>query len=351
MIGQGRALLTPPLKRLVLLLPGHLTACIDQPPPGRLAAIARHHHAHHTRAASAGVCADRLGDHTVRGGPAGRYLLHQVQYGFHVVLSHFAHLSMIADEMSETTSPAEPYVCPHCDESHEHTHLDPREVVLSLRKRLAAVTTVRAVLLALSLAAGLLLLSPTAVLTFACAGIVAWALAMAAGLVAGSIDLNRRGGSVAAGSRATQDRFMTVSVLAGAAATPILALLLALVGRSFTGGTGLAEAVPVAAGSAVGWLAVSAVVESVRSMRMRNLLGAESRAGEGAREAAVSLDGDTVQWRELVTMALTALLVGVWVLACSLIPLLVVVLVPLHVALAVFSRRMAAGSGAERAAG
>lgn len=253
--------------------------------------------------------------------------------------------------MSETTSPTEPYVCPHCDETHEHTHTDPREVVLGFRRRLAAVTTVRLVLLVAALAAALILWAPTAVLTFACAGVLAWALAMAAGLVAGTVDLNRRGGATAAKSQAAQRRFMTVSVLAGAAVTPVLALLVALAGRAWTGSTELSAGLGVAAGAAVGWLAVSAVIESVRSLRMRTLLGADTRAGEGAREAAVDLGGHTAQWRELFTMALTAVLVGVWVVGCFLIPFLVVVLVPLHVALAVFTRRLVGDTGAERAAG
>lgn len=253
--------------------------------------------------------------------------------------------------MSETTSPAEPYVCPHCDETHEHTHVDPRELVLGLRRRLVTVTALRGILLVAGLLASMLLLPPTAVLTFACTGVLAWALAMAAGLVAGSVDLNRRGGADAAKTRAAQERFMTVSVLAGAAATPVLALLIALAGRSWTGAAGLSEALGVAAGAGVGWLAVSVIVESVRSMRMRSLLGADTRAGEGAREAAVDMGGRTAQWRELVTMVLTAVLVGVWVLGCFLMPLLVVVLVPLHLVLAVFSRRLVGNSAAERSAG
>lgn len=253
--------------------------------------------------------------------------------------------------MSETTSPTEPYVCPHCDQTHEHTHTDPREVVLAFRRRLATVTTVRLVLLVAALAAALLLLAPTAVLTFACTGLLAWALAMAGGLVAGTVDLNRRGGAAVARSQASQQRFMTVSVLAGAAITPVLALLIALADRAWTGGTDLASGLPVAAGAAVGWLGVSAVVESARSLRMRALLGADTRAGEGAREAAVDLGGHTAQWRELFTMALTAVLVGLWVVGCFLIPFLVVVLVPLHVAVAVFSRRLVGDSSAERSAG
>src|SRR5699024_11515543 len=128
----------------------------------------------------------------------------------------------------------------------------PREVVLGSRGRRSTVTTVLLVLLVAALAAALLLLAPTAVLTFACTGLLAWALAMVAGLVAGTVDLNRRGGAAAAKSQASQQRFMTISVLAGAAITPALALLIPLAGPAWTGASDLASGLPVAAAVAVG---------------------------------------------------------------------------------------------------
>src|SRR5699024_11322179 len=68
--GERSTLLAPPLQGLVALVPSHLPARVDQAPPRRITAVARHHHPHHPRTAPAGGTADRLGDHSVRGGAA-----------------------------------------------------------------------------------------------------------------------------------------------------------------------------------------------------------------------------------------------------------------------------------------
>lgn len=246
---------------------------------------------------------------------------------------------MISYEMSETPAPAEPYICPHCEATHEHDHVDEPAVVRAHRSRLAAASGVRAVLVLLALVIVLLLLPATAGLALVGAGLLAWGLATAAGVLVASADLARRGGDTR--DRSAERRLVTVSVLTGAALTPVLALLIALAGRSWVDGPG--ALVAVAAAAATGWLAGSAAADVVRALRLRTLLTTDSRAGEVARASAVRYREQSDEWRQLATVLGTALLVGLWVALCQLLPLAVVVLVPLHVALVAGTRRLISG--------
>src|SRR5699024_6099009 len=242
---QRDALLPPAGQRLTGLVPGHLPAGVDQPPPRGVAAVAGHHHADHPGAAAPGHRADGLGDHPVRAGPAGRDASHRVQHRLHVVLRHLTHLPMISHEMTDTPAPAEPYVCPHCEETHAHEHVDSRAVVLAHRRRLAVVSAARIVLVLLAVVGVLLWLPATA-------------------------DLARQGGqgqAAGAGSR----RLVTVAVLTGAALTPVAALLVALAGRALVDGTGPGAAAMVATAAGTGWLTASAAADVVRALRLRSL--------------------------------------------------------------------------------
>ncbi|HIZ34866.1 MAG TPA: hypothetical protein H9815_03740 [Candidatus Ruania gallistercoris] len=239
--------------------------------------------------------------------------------------------------MSETPVPAEPYICPHCEATHEHDHVDERAVVGHYRTRLAVVCGVRALLVLLAVAGVLLWLPPTAGLTLVGAGVLAWVLATAAGLLVASVDLARRGGD--AQQAASERRLVTVSVLTGAALTPVLALLVALVGRAWAD-EGAVTVLSVSAAAATGWLAGSAGAEVVRALRLRSLLVADTRAGEVARASAVRHREHTGEWRQLGTVVATALLVGLWVALCQLMPVVAVVLVPLHLALVAGTRRL-----------
>lgn len=246
---------------------------------------------------------------------------------------------MISHEMTDTPAPAEPYVCPHCEETHVHEHVDERAVVLAHRRRLVVVSAIRTVLVLLALVGVLLWLPVTAGLTLVASAVLAWALATAAGLLVASVDLARRGsqGQVAG---ADSRRLVTVSVLTGAVLTPVLALLVALVGRAVVDGSGAGAAALTAAAAATGWLTASAAADIVRALRLRALLGAESRAGEVARAAAVRTRDRADEWPQLATVVVTAAVVGLWVGLCHLLPAVVVVLVPLHVALVALSRRL-----------
>lgn len=243
---------------------------------------------------------------------------------------------MISDEMSETPAAAEPYICPHCEATHKHDHVDERAVVRAHRSRLATVSGLRAVVVLLAITGVGLLLPATAALTWVGAGVLAWLVATAVGVLVAAGDLARRGDDTRRST--TERRLVTVSVLTGAALTPVLALLIALAGRAWADGSGAILAVPVAA--ATGWLAGSAGADVVRALRLRRLLAADSRPGEVARAAAVREREHRDEWRQLATVLATALLVGAWVALCQLMPLVVVVLVPLHLALVSGTRRL-----------
>lgn len=243
--------------------------------------------------------------------------------------------------MTESPAPAEPYVCPHCEATHEHQHVDERAVVLTHRRRLAVVSGIRGVLAALAMLGALILLPVTAGLTLVGSGVLAWLLATATGLAVASLNLARSGGDLPRGS-AAERRLVTVSVLTGAVLTPLLALLVGLLGRAVVEGRG-AAAVAVAAAAATGWFVGSALADAVRALRLRALLGAESRAGEVARASSVRSRDTADEWPQLATGVGTAVVVGLWVALCHLLPVVVVVLVPLHVALVALSRRLLSG--------
>ncbi|WP_168211578.1 hypothetical protein [Ruania zhangjianzhongii] len=236
--------------------------------------------------------------------------------------------------MSETPAPAEPYICPHCEATHEHDHVDERAVVRGYRSRLAVVSGLRAALVLLAVVTVGLLLPATAGLTWVGAGLLAWLIATAVGLLVASADLARRDGN--APRTATERRLVTVSVLTGAALTPVLALLVALAGRAWADGS----IVAVAVAAATGWLAGSAAADVVRALRLRGLLAADSRAGEVSRASAVREREHSDEWRQLVTVVATALIMGLWVALCWLLPAVAVVLVPLHLALVAGTRRL-----------
>ena len=241
---------------------------------------------------------------------------------------------MISDEMSETPAAAEPYICPHCEATHEHDHVDEHAVVRAHRSRLGTVSALRVVVVLLAIVAMILLLPATAALTWVGAGVLAWLVATAVGVLVAAANLARRGDDTRRST--TERRLVTVSVLTGAALTPVLALLIALAGRTWAD----ASIVAVSVAAATGWLAGSAGADVVRALRLRRLLAAESRPGEVARAAAVREREHSDEWRQLVTVLATALLVGAWVALCQLIPIVVVVLVPLHLALVAGTRRL-----------
>lgn len=171
------------------------------------------------------------------------------------------------------------------------------------------------------------------------AGGLAWPLTTAAGLlVAGALhrpaqtdDPARAHGSY---------RALALGTVAAAAATPIAALLVVLV---LPGGEAGAAWWTTALGAGAGWVATALTADILGALRMRALLLAPGRGGDAARAAAARGPALRLARHLAGTMAAGGAF-ATWVLALGVLPVLVLVLVPLHAALAalVAGRRAAA---------
>ncbi|WP_163542955.1 hypothetical protein [Occultella kanbiaonis] len=233
------------------------------------------------------------------------------------------------------------YVCPHCEATHEHDHVDEHAVVLARLTSLARFAWLRVGIGVLALVALLVLTPPTAALAYVLAGLVAWALTTALGLLVASVRAARTGNR-------REGAFVLTAVLAGAALTPLAAFGVALAARDGLAGAGgsgssplaLGAATAVAVAAALGWYLGSAGSEVVGTISLRRLLLQESRAGEAARDVAVRTRASGHPVSDLVWTVASALVFGLWVFACQFLPVLVIVLIPLHVALLVLSRRL-----------
>lgn len=217
----------------------------------------------------------------------------------------------------------ETHACPHCDSTDSHVHLDSAEHARTRRSRLLSLIGSRLGLL-IAAAAALAVLAPsTWWLVGAGLGLVAWVVVTGAGVVAGSVSA----------ARTSRLRALMIGALSAAALTPLAALALALVRGSVD---------PWFAGAAaVGFFAGAAGAEALRMWRLRALFGQDTRAGEIARDAAALTRDRDNDAGDLAWTALQAVLVGGWVLLCALLPVLAIVLVPLHVAAVTLIRRQA----------
>ena len=133
-------------------------------------------------------------------------------------------------------------------------------------------------------------------------------------------------------SRVGRIRALLLGALLAAALTPALAAIAARMDPM---------AWTFAAMVAVGYLAGAFAAEAVRLWRLRALLGQDTREGEVARDsAAITRDQDR-DVADLAATAVMAVLVGGYVWMTGALPVLVVVLVPLHVAIVALLRRTA----------
>jgi len=227
--------------------------------------------------------------------------------------------------MSTAGTPAEPYVCDHCDDSVPHQHVD--EVPLVERYRTALRRSVLGVAaVGLLLAVAVVLGGREAALAIPL-GAVAWTVSSALGLLVLALVRTRRStpAAVIAGAVAT------------AAAAPLLALLVAAATDGAVGWRAVA--------GTLGWLAVSGTVSGVRASQLGTLLTAHTREGEAARSGVIRTGGRPSPYIEAVWLVATAVVFGLCVAATAVLPVLVVVLVPLNVAVAVLSRRLQTRSG------
>lgn len=206
------------------------------------------------------------------------------------------------------------HTCAHCDSTEDHEHLDEKGLVDGFLSQLRTSGMVRIVLGLAAAVAGFVYV-PMAVVT----GVAGWAIATGAGIAAMSAARIKLGTAKA----------VVLGTVASAAITPVLAWAIATwVGRDL----------PVALAAAGGWFAAIAVAELVRDRNLSALLTADSRDGEAARQG-VLFGNPTSPWVGLAWSIFTAGLVGLWVWVIGLLPLAVLPLVPLHVVLALWTRK------------
>lgn len=214
--------------------------------------------------------------------------------------------------------------CSHCA-AGDHDHLDSRDHARTRRRQLAGFIAARIAIMLVALIAPAALLSSPGLATVTLAvgiGVALWVLTIAAGVLVSAL-LLRRVGRVSA---------MMSGALAAAGLTPPLALGAA----AFGPGTWL-YATMVAAGFLTG----AFTSEAVRLWQLRALLGQDTRAGEVARDSAAITHAQDQDVSDLLSTLLMAALVGAYVWLTGLLWILVVVLVPLHVAVVALRRRKA----------
>lgn len=216
------------------------------------------------------------------------------------------------------------HVCAHGDDTVPREHVDAYAVVVARRRSLATFSWVRITIAVVVLAALLVLMPfPTTAVAVA-AGLISSALTTAMGLLA----------AVVVGTRVPPLRRVLAAVVTAAALTPVAALLVALA---------LDGAPSVPLGAALGWFLGAGSSGVVRAGRLRALLGSDTRAGEVARDAAVRTREEASDTADLTWTLITAAVFGLWVLVCSVLPVVAAVLVPLHVVLVVLTRRLRPG--------
>ncbi len=222
--------------------------------------------------------------------------------------------------------------CEHCGSTDPgHTHrdtaaLDARRAALG--RWSAAMVGVLAGTTGATVAALSTTGVPLAALGLVLGGALAWAGATAGGVLAVGLTQGPRGERPlppAAG--------FAVGALATAALTPVAALAVALVARSL-------DVPPWSAAvcAGVGWLLAGGVAFVVATTRLRADLLAPGSRGDQARSVAARATrrGDL---RAFLAVVGTAVVAAVWVGVLQSLPLLVLVLVPLHVAVAALTVR------------
>lgn len=220
--------------------------------------------------------------------------------------------------MDATPDPAA-HGCAHCDDSTPHSHVDERPLVVGYREALlrAIVGSIGLTLLGVAIAVPQIGRTGGGYV----AGMLAWLVATGVGLLVVAL--------------VRQQRTVGAAIIAGAVATAAVSPLLALItAQLLTGGRAW-----FALAAAVGWLAASTLVAGIRAGNLRQLLAADTREGEAARGAIGRTQGRPSPYVESAWAVLTAVVFGLCVLATSVLPWVVVVLVPLNVVLAMLSRR------------
>jgi hypothetical protein len=217
--------------------------------------------------------------------------------------------------------------CEHCDGSLAHEHVDIAEV----RSRVRSLTrwvVVRGLLVLAGAGIGVAALAtsttaqamagPVAALVLA--GVAAWLVVTVLTVAVAGLALQRR-----ARTEPAPDIALAIGSVAGAAGTPVAALAVALLsGAPWWTAT-------LAAG--LGWAGAAILADLVGGLRLRAGLLAGGRTAESRRLAGRGMAGSADPGQLVATMLGAAVFAG-WVAALDVLPVLVVVLVPLHAGLA-----------------
>lgn len=217
-----------------------------------------------------------------------------------------------------TTRPAPdpaPYRCEHCDDSVPHEHLDVRAVIEDARDAARSRALRRLVVAGVVLVAALVL----AVVVAGVAAALGSAALTAAGWVV--VTVTALGVVGAARARTSDARALVTGALVSAALVPLVALAVA----ALVGGW------PAAVVAGATWLACGAVAEGVKARTWRALLLTEGDDGERARARAVAQRGRAPQGAGRWLVQAAAVGLATWLL--TVVPAVVLVLVPLSVAL------------------
>ncbi len=210
--------------------------------------------------------------------------------------------------------------CTNCSADHEHFDTGAH----AHKRRAAMAWAVAGRLAVLKIGVDLLLLLPSiggASIAMG-AGLAIWALATGVGVLVAGLTMAKRGTPAAA--------------MAGSLATAAITPLLIGVAVLTVPGPALH---PLAV--AVGYLIGGFGAETLRLVRLRALLGAESREGEVARESAAITAHRDNDLADFLGTGMIGVLVGAYTYLIALLPPLALVLAPLHVAGIALHRRRA----------
>lgn len=218
------------------------------------------------------------------------------------------------------------HTCDHCDSSTPHSHEDPLTYTrsyLATTKKLIVVRTGLAAAAFIALIA-ISWQTNTSIMAFA-AGVLGWLVV----LIAGLLSLNAQ---PTAGTKA-----FLISTIVAAAITPVAAFGIAL----WRPGTSGASAWVTVATASLGWFLAALITDVLRARQLRIMLTANDRDGEVARDALTKMPN--TQASELMWSIATPALVAGYIWLCIALPLVVIMLIPLHVVISLWSRRSTMG--------
>lgn len=217
-------------------------------------------------------------------------------------------------------SPTAGAACAHCDGSTPHSHVDHGPLIQTYRTQLRIVVIGLATMSVLAVLAVLVFGGPArSALALAA---LAWFAAIVAGTQVHAV--TRR--------RTQREEVATIAgAIANAALTPLLALAVAA----------LVDAPALASGlcAAAGWMVMGGIASTGEALKVRRRLAEPTQAGEAARAVVAASGGRPGPHIEAAWLLASVFTFGAYVAAVTVLPITVIVLVPLHVAIAMRTRR------------